>query len=45
MNGYVLEEKMYFKMLDLSFSSKLVWGSYIISIAETTRKKIGHVSL
>ena len=28
-------------MLWLNFSSKLDWGSYIISIAKTTCKKIG----
>ena len=28
-------------MLGLTFSSKLYWGSYIISIAETASKKIG----
>ena len=28
-------------MLDLTFSSKLVWGSYIISIAKAASKKIG----
>ena len=28
-------------MLGLTFSSKLDWGSYIISIAKTTSKKIG----
>ena len=28
-------------MLGLTFSSKLDWGSYIISIAETASKKIG----
>ena len=27
-------------MLGLTFSSKLDWGSYIISIAKTTSKKI-----
>ena len=32
MDGSVLEEEPYFKMLVLS-SSKLDWGSYIISIA------------
>ena len=37
----VLEEKSYFKMLGLTFPSKLDWGSYIISIAKTTSKKIG----
>ena len=28
-------------MLRLTFSSKLDWGSYIISIAQTASKKIG----
>ena len=37
----VLEEKSSFKMWELTFSSKLNWGSYIISIAKTTSKKIG----
>ena len=41
MDGSVLEEKSSFKMLGLIFSSKLDWGSYIISIAETASKKIG----
>ena len=41
MDGSVLEEKSSFKMLGLSFSSKLNWGSCIISIAETAFKKIG----
>ena len=36
----VLEEKSSFKMLGLTVSSKLDWGSYIISIAKTTSKKI-----
>ena len=40
MDGSVLEEKSFFKMLGLTFSSKLYWGFYIISIAKTTRKKI-----
>ena len=35
MDGSVLEEKSSFKMLGLIFSSKLDWGSYIISIAKT----------
>ena len=38
--GSVLEEKSCFKMLGLTFSSKLNWGSYI-SIAQTASKKIG----
>ena len=37
----ILEEKSSFKMLGLTFSSKLDWGSYIISIAKTASKKIG----
>ena len=41
MDGSVLEEKSYFKMLGLTFSSKLDWGSYIISITKTASKKIG----
>ena len=41
MDGPVLEEKSSFKMLGLTFSSKLDWGSYIISIARTASKKIG----
>ena len=41
MDGSVLEEKSSFKMLGLTFSSKLYWGSYIVSIAKTTSKKIG----
>ena len=40
-DGSVLEEKSSFKMLGLTFSSKLDWGSYIISIAKTASKKIG----
>ena len=38
MNGSVLEEKSSFKMLGLTFSSKL---HYIISIAKTASKEIG----
>ena len=41
MDASALEEKSYFKMLGLTFSSKLDWGSYIISIAKTTSKKTG----
>ena len=41
MNGSVLEPKSSFKILGLTFSSKLDWGSYIISIAKTAFKKIG----
>ena len=41
MDGSVLEEKSSFKMLGLTFSSKLDWRSYIISIAKTASNKIG----
>ena len=41
MDGSILEEKSSFKMLGLTFSSKLDWSSYIISIAKTPSKKIG----
>ena len=37
----VLEEKSSFKILGLTFFSKLDWSSYIISIAKTASKKIG----
>ena len=42
-NGSVYEEKSTFKMLGLTFPSKLNLGSYIISIAKTAFKKIGAV--
>ena len=29
MDGFVVEEKLSFKMLGLTFSSKLDWGSYL----------------
>ena len=41
MDGSVFEEKSSFKMLGLTFSSKLDWDSYIISISKTASKKIG----
>ena len=41
MDVSVLEEKSSFMMLGLTFSSKLDWHSYIISIAKTTSMKIG----
>ena len=41
MDGSILEEKSSFNMLGLTFSSKLDWGSYIVSIAKTASKKIG----
>ena len=40
MNGSVLEEKSSFKMLGLTFSSKLDCGSYIISTAKTVSRKL-----
>ena len=45
MDGSVIEEKSCFKMLGLTFSSKLDWGSYIICIAKTASKKIGALIL
>ena len=41
MDVSVLEEKTSFKMLGLTFSSKLDWGSYTVSIAKTASKKNG----
>ena len=41
MDRFVLEEKLCFKMLGLTFSSEMDWGSCIISIAKTASKKIG----
>ena len=40
-DGSVFEVKSSFKMLGLTFSSKLDWGSYIIFIAKTGSKRIG----
>ena len=40
MDGSALEEKSSFKMLGLTFSSELDWGSYIISTAKIASKKI-----
>ena len=39
MDGSVLEEKASFKIMGLTFSSKLDWGSNIVSIAKTASKK------
>ena len=36
-----VDEKSSFKILRLTFSSKLDWGSYIISTTKTDSKKIG----
>ena len=41
MDGSVLEEKTTLKMLGLTFSSKLDWDAYVVSIAKTASKKIG----
>ena len=41
MNRSILEEKSSFKMLGLTFSSKMDWDSCIISIARTASNKIG----
>ena len=39
MDVYVPEEKSYFKMLQLTFSSKLDWGSYISLLLKLPPKK------
>ena len=41
LGGSVLGEKSSFKMQGLTFSSKLDWGSYSISISKTASGKIG----
>ena len=41
MDGSVLEKKLSFKMLGLTFCYKLDWCAYIISIAKSASKKIG----
>ena len=41
MDGTVLEEKSSFKMLRLTFSSKLDWVSHIMCIAKTASRKVG----
>ena len=41
MDGSALEEKSSFKLLGLTFSSKLDWGAYIFSVTKTASKKIG----
>ena len=41
MDGSVLEEKSYFKMLGLTFSSKLDWGSYICLLLKLPPRKLG----
>ena len=41
MDGSILEVKTSFKMLGLTFSSKLDWGLYMVSITKTASKKIG----
>ena len=40
MDVSVLEENPYFKVLGLTFSSKLNWSSYIFSNTKTASKKI-----
>ena len=39
MDGSVLEEKSSFNKLGLTFTSKMDWGSYVISISKTATKK------
>ena len=38
-NGPILEEKPFLKILGLSFSTKLYWGAHIVFIAEAASKK------
>ena len=45
MGGSIFEEKLSFKILGVTFSSKLDWGTYTISIAKTASKKIGAFSM
>ena len=41
MDEFVLDEKTSFKVLGLTFSSKLGWGIYIVCIVKTATEKIG----
>ena len=45
MDGSVLEEKLSFGMLGFTFSSKLNWGPYIVSIAKNSQRKSSFNSL
>ena len=45
MDGSVLEEKSFLKMLGLTLSFELDWGSYVFSIAKTASKKTGTLIL
>ena len=40
MNRSALEEKSSFKVLVLTFSSKLSWGSHIISLLKVSPRKL-----
>ena len=44
-NGSVPEKKSYFKMMGLTFSSTLDWGSCTISITTAPPRKLGCVSI
>ena len=41
MDETVLEERLSFRMLGLSFYSKLDWGSYTVSVAKAASRGIG----
>ena len=41
LDASIIDEKSSLKMLVLSYSSKLDWSSYIVSVAKTTPKKTG----
>ena len=45
LNGSVFEEKLSFKILGVTFSSKLDWETYIIYIAKTASNEIGAFSM
>ena len=40
MDGCILNENSSVKMLEVTFSSKLDWSSYVISIAKTVSRKM-----
>ena len=45
MNKSVIEEILFFEMLQMTFSSTLDYGCYIISVAKTASKKIGTLTV
>ena len=43
MAGHALEERPSMKLLGISFTSKLDWGSYLIGLAKSVSKKVGAI--